>query len=75
MTKNDTQDYRTELKVLVLRTGLKQHELARRLGVGRAYLSRVLNGHLAGYRVRARLVREFGFPAWILDDAPWKRAA
>ena len=75
MTQKNTQDYRTELKVLVLRTGLKQSQLAEKLGVGRAYLSRVLNGHKAGYRVRSRLVLEFGFPTWVLDGAPYKKAA
>jgi transcriptional regulator with XRE-family HTH domain len=74
MTQKNTQDYRTELKVLVLRTGLKQAQLAEKLGVGREYLSRVLNGHKAGYRLRTRLVLEFGFPTWILD-APREKAA
>jgi transcriptional regulator with XRE-family HTH domain len=75
MTQKNTQDYRTELKVLVLRTGMKQAQLAERLGVGREYLSRVLNGHKAGYRLRTRLVREFGFPVWVLDGPPREKAA
>ena len=74
MTQKNTQDYRTELKVLVLRTGMKQAQLAERLGVGREYLSRVLNGHKAGCRLRTRLVLEFGFPTWVLDG-PRRKAA
>jgi transcriptional regulator with XRE-family HTH domain len=74
MTQKNTQDYRTELKVLVLRTGMKQAQLAEKLGIGRAHLSRILNGHKAGYRVRTRLVLEFGFPNWVLDG-PRRKAA
>ncbi len=75
MSQKNIKDYRTELEVLILRTGLKHSQLAEKLGIGRAHLSRILNGHKAGYRIRTRLVLEFGFPTWVLEGAPREKAA
>lgn len=76
-TPRNQQEYNTELRILLLRRGLTQRELAQQLGIRREYLNRILTGAKGGYRIRVRLVREFAFPDWILDPVPRqaKRAA
>jgi len=75
-TVPDTKaDYHTELRVLILRRGLTSRQLAAKLGVHEKYLSRVLVGKQAGYRLRCRMVRELGFPQWVIDNGPKVEAA
>jgi len=74
-TPSNPQEYTTELRILLLRRGLTQAKLAQQLGIRREYLNRILTGAQGGYRTRVRLVREFGFPEWILDPAPRQQAA
>jgi DNA-binding transcriptional regulator LsrR (DeoR family) len=74
-TPSNQQEYNIELQILMLRKGLTQAKLADKLGISRVYCNRVLNGAKGGFRIRVRLVREFGFPDWILDPAPKRRAA
>jgi transcriptional regulator with XRE-family HTH domain len=69
-TPSNQHDYNTELRILMLRRGLTQAQLAEQLGVTRPYMNRILTGRADGFRVRVRLVREFGFPEWLLDPAP-----
>ncbi len=74
-TQTNRKDYHTELRILLLRHGITQRELARRLNVSPEYLNRVLRGHRAGYAIRNRMVLEFGFPTWLLDSDAAKKAA
>jgi DNA-binding transcriptional regulator LsrR (DeoR family) len=74
-TPSNYQEYNAELRILLIRRGLTQAQLADKLGVRREYLNRILVGAKAGYHIRVRLVREFGFPDWILDVPQQSRKA
>ncbi len=72
--QTNIEDYHTELKILLLRVGITQRELAQKLGVCPQYLNRVLRGKRAGYSLRNRLVHDYGFPVWVLNPDAAKKA-
>jgi transcriptional regulator with XRE-family HTH domain len=56
-----------ELKILLLRRGLTQPELASQLGITKQYLNDILHGKRKALHVRSRLVHEFGFPEHLVE--------
>ncbi len=64
---SDTSEYRKAMLEELERRGMNIPQLARALGVDRVFVWHVVNGRKPGYRLRIRMVRELGFPLWILD--------
>jgi transcriptional regulator with XRE-family HTH domain len=52
-----------EFKVALLRRGLTQRQVARKLGISDRYMSDIILGNRKAPRIRARLVKELGLPA------------
>lgn len=52
----------------LVKRGLNLRKLADLLGIDRAFVTNVVNRRKPGYKLRIRLVRELGFPLWVLDD-------
>lgn len=77
-SRNDTSAYRKAIREEMKARGLTVKKISERLRVDRAFVSNVLNLRKKGWRLRARMVRELGFPLWLLDDpeeAGMRRAA
>lgn len=51
--RRSRMDYSTEIRIEMIRHGLKQYELARRLGFSESYLSRLLRNGLSEERYEA----------------------
>lgn len=56
------------------RRGMSIPQLAQRLGIDRVFVWHVITGRKPGYRLRIRMVRELGFPLWVLDSPKGGRA-
>jgi transcriptional regulator with XRE-family HTH domain len=59
-----------ELQIHLLRKGIKNKQLAEKLGVSQAYMSMFLNGQRSGKALRRRLVDELGFPPKVVGLEP-----
>lgn len=66
----DTSEYRKAIREEMRARGLTVTKIAELLKVDRAFVSNILNLRKKGWRLRARMVRELGFPLWLLDDPP-----
>lgn len=64
-----------EIQIWLIRKGLKQADIAKRLGVSRPYLSRVLSGKRKADHVRRKLVRVVGMPARLIRSGVEQRRA
>lgn len=59
-----------ELKCWLIRHGLTQPKVARRLGITRQYLSDIIKGKRKAPRVRRQLVEEIGIPSDLVAYEP-----
>lgn len=65
-----------ELKIFLLRKGLDQPTVARRLGVSKQYISDIFRGKRKALHIRQRMIDELGFdPALVAWEPVKKKAA
>ena len=62
-----------EIKYRLARKGIKQMDIAKNIGVSRATISYVVNGHSPSARIREAVAEALGLPVgdiWPDDDNP-----
>lgn len=63
------------IKIWMIRNGLRQSEVANRLGVSRSYLHQVLAGKRKAPHIRRKLVRVVGMPSKLVTEPVQQRRA